>query len=629
MIAFNGYWRCLCLYLLFGATIRLCLLWLIWDFYSVHVEGPVTWFGVAHSLLLGAVNDLAAAIYLLLPLIILISMSPRLGRLGLSLISCCLLILFSLFLIIFASDLGVWVAFGVRLNRLFFHYLNFPYEVAVYLHEQLFLAFWIAALVLVLFYLYQRLLPFSKKLSGLVRSSKSAMLVMCAVLVAVLVFPKVTQFAVVNYQQDRMLQELSKNAFMNLSFAAWVNVTDWAESYPRLNKSELRRHNVSGASNTSGDQQYTTVPDLAHIKHVVLIVAESFAGRDWWDLDRRKLYMPKLQELTEEGAYFDNVYATGTRTTRGLEAILHGFPPLPGIAVNQRAGMERLPSLPRQLQKQGFSNLFVYSGWPEFSRFSSYWRSIGYNKIFTREDFADGFFETSWGVADEKLFDRLLDEMDAEVAQGGRVFVSTLTVSNHRPFDIPAGKVPFPNERKLEYAIAYADWALGEFFRQAKTKPWYDDTLFVVTADHGPRIYGNSTIPVKSYKVPVLFLAKGLAADTHDTLGSIMDIPSTVLGLLGVSGRTGFWGGNLFLGSHGRALVEHDYRVGMISQTHQRKSLTLIAPGASSETWLLNDGEVDNKIETDSEAVDAVVGVFQSAHETFYADGQGLQPGSR
>ena len=99
--------------------------------------------------------------------------------------------------------------------------------------------------------------------------------------------------------------------------------------------------------------------------------------------------------------------------------------------------------------------------------------------------------------------------------------------------------------------------------------------------------------------------------------------------MLGVSGRTGFWGGNLFLGSHGRALVEHDYRVGMISQTHQRKSLTLIAPGASSETWLLNDGEVDNKIETDSEAVDAVVGVFQSAHETFYADGQGLQPGSR
>ena len=181
--------------------------------------------------------------------------------------------------------------------------------------------------------------------------------------------------------------------------------------------------------------------------------------------------MPSLQALADEGVYFDNVYSTGTRTTRGLEAILHGYPPLPGIAVNQREGLEKLPSLPRQLRAKGFNNLFVYGGWPEFSKFSTYWKRIGYDKIFTREDFAEDLFATSWGVADENLFEKILQEMDTEAAQGGNIFLSTLTVSNHRPFDVPAGRIPYPNERKLEYAIAYADWALGDFFAKQKRSP--------------------------------------------------------------------------------------------------------------------------------------------------------------
>jgi len=138
--------------------------------------------------------------------------------------------------------------------------------------------------------------------------------------------------------------------------------------------------------------------------------------KNWWDLDKRGRYMPSLQALTGEGVYFENVYSTGTRTTRGLEAILHGYPPLPGIAVNQREDVEKLPLLPRQLQSKGFNNWFVYGGWPEVSRFSTYWKRIGYNKIFTREVFAEDLFETSWGVADEDLSDKLLLEMDTEVA---------------------------------------------------------------------------------------------------------------------------------------------------------------------------------------------------------------------
>ena len=582
MNTFNRYWRWLFLYLLLGAVVRLGLLWLVWNFYSPSVDGPVTWGGVLLSLVTGAVNDLAAGVYLLLPLIGVIVISPWLGRVAVPIFSALLLLVVSLFLIVFGADLGTWFAFGVRLNRLFFHYLNFPYEVAVYLQEQLYLAYWVVALFVLLYWLYRRVTPFATRLLDPLKPKINKSILLSVMAVALSSLPWVVQFSVVTSHQDRLLHELSKNAFMNLTFVAWVNVTDWHRTYPQLSELELAQETAKRKAWLSANSQFANKVDLSHIKHVILIIEESFAGKNWWDLEKRGLYMPNLKALTGEGVYFDNVYSTGTRTTRGLEAILHGYPPLPGIAVNQRVGLEKLPSLPRQLQAEGFRNLFVYGGWPEFSRFSSYWKRIGYNKIVTREDFAEDLFQTSWGVADENLFDKLLLEMDAETAQGGNVFISTLTVSNHRPFDVPAGRIPYPNDRKLEYAIAYADWALGDFFNRAKKKPWYAETLFVITADHGPRIYGNATIPVESYRVPVIFLAQGLGTQTHSSLGSVMDIPSTILKLLNVENSEGFIGGDLLAENHGRALVEHDYHIGVISQNNEQKTFTLVPPGA---TW--------------------------------------------
>ena len=193
---------------------------------------------------------------------------------------------------------------------------------------------------------------------------------------------------------------------------------------------------------------------------------------------------------------------------------------------------------------------------------------------------------------------------------------------------MPAGRIPYPNERKLEYAIAYADWALGEFFRRAKNKPWYGQILFVITAHHGPRIYGNSTIPVERYRVPVVLLAEGLEPRKYSSLGSIMDIPSAILNLLNIGDSDGFKGGDLFFTGHGRALVEHDYHIGMITQDDGRKTLSLIPLGSSAETWILRDSMLDALTPTDSEDVAALIGIFQSTHEGFYGKSVAVPAGS-
>ena len=140
-----------------------------------------------------------------------------------------------------------------------------------------------------------------------------------------------------------------------------------------------------------------------------------------------------------------------------MEALLHGYPPLPGIAVTQRDGFERLPSLPRHLADNGFATHFVYGGWPTFSNFSNYWQAIGFESVLSKYDFSDRWFETSWGVADEILFDRVLQVMDEATQSTERVFLYTLTVTHHRPFDFPAGRIEFSaDERKREHAMAYA-----------------------------------------------------------------------------------------------------------------------------------------------------------------------------
>ena len=262
-------------------------------------------------------------------------------------------------------------------------------------------------------------------------------------------------------------------------------------------------------------------PNADGFRHLLLVIEESMGGENWRDPERRRKYMPQLAALAQQGLYFDRVYATGSRTIRGLEAILNGYPPLPGKALSQRPGFERMPSLPRVLGNAGFHTVFVYAGWPNFTNFFNYWRGIGFQEMLQREDFAerkasllarqeqggceDCWFETSWGAADEFLFERALAEMDRRTAVHDRVMLATLTLSNHLPFDFPDGRVPFPSdERRQEHVIAYADWALGEFIRQADGRPWLEDTLVVIVADHGPDVPGGALVPADNFMGDVL-----------------------------------------------------------------------------------------------------------------------------
>ncbi len=499
----------------------------------------------------------------------------------------------------FVADILYWSEFQTRLGRLVVHYVRYVREVVAFIEDQLHLSYFVLPLAAVTWLIARwqgRWLP-----PAFSRFHRLGFCGWVAAAALVLVFGRHGPVG-----PSRPLNNLGSNSYLEILFATRVDLTEW-----------------EGAYWPPGDEVVPVrvlpnrpkAPPPARFKHLLLVIEESFGGELWWDLEQRGEYMPQLAAIAERGLYLDRIYATGSRTIRGLEAILNGYPPLPGVALSQREGFERLPSLPRVLGEAGVYTSFVYGGWPGFTSFFDYWRGIGFHEMLSRYDFEDRWFETSWGVADEILFDRVLKEMDRLTALHDRVMLATLTVTNHLPFDFPAGRIDHPSdERRQKYAVAYADWALGEFIRQAHEHPWFADTLVVVVADHGPDGLGSPLVPADRFRVPlVLYNPTRLAPRVISNHGSSMSLAVTLLELLGAPATERLYGWNLLAGQDTLAPVEEDYHFGLLGPDR----LTVLARGGEVYGWGY-DGQRLRPGRPDLQQARQAAALFGEAHARFY-----------
>jgi phosphoglycerol transferase MdoB-like AlkP superfamily enzyme len=216
---------------------------------------------------------------------------------------------------------------------------------------------------------------------------------------------------------------------------------------------------------------------------------------------------------------------------------------------------QEFSGLPSLLHRQGYQTVFLYNGLFSWDNKEGFFRQHGMDRFIGTEDFIDPVFvDPVWGVSDYDVFMRAKEEFRAMDAKGP-FFGAILTLSNHSPFNLPD---PLPFDRietgdDMEprfNSMRYADWALGEFFRQARNEPWFENTLFVLTGDHG---FGSppalTEMQLDRQHVPLLFFSPALdpAAIGHrTTVASQVDIGPSVLGLLGLDAPHQGWGRNLF-----------------------------------------------------------------------------------
>lgn len=342
---------------------------------------------------------------------------------------------------------------------------------------------------------------------------------------------------------------------------------------------------------------------------------------------------PNLDKLSREGLLFDNWFATGNRTARALEAVMTSLPPIPTESILKRDHSDNVFTIAHVLEQRGYERLFMTGGRGLFDGVRSFMTKNGFNHFVEEKDFKKPTFTNAWGVCDEDLFHKGLEEMDTFHKTGKPFFAALLTVSNHRPFTYPDGRIPNPSaQQRRENAVLYADWALGEFFEQVRSKPYFNNTLFVVMGDHGARVYGSQLFPMKSYRVPVVFMLPSNEEFSQgkrcSTLASSLDIAPTILGVLGGDYRSTFFGRDVLSiePDSGYAIMQHNHEVAILAPDEDPSSrklgLTLLDSRKSAwqseyepRLFKLSDNRKAN-----GSQVEQVAAFFQTGYRLYYAD---------
>jgi phosphoglycerol transferase MdoB-like AlkP superfamily enzyme len=271
---------------------------------------------------------------------------------------------------------------------------------------------------------------------------------------------------------------------------------------------------------------------------------------------------PELEKLKTEGWWFEQLYATGTRSVRGIEAVVAGYPPTPARSVVKLSlAQQNFYTLALGLGQQGYHTEFVYGGEAHFDNMRGFFTGNGFQKVVDRRDM-NPVFEGSWGASDEDLFDKSLERLKLLHDAKKPFFSLIFSSSNHEPFQFPDGRIKLHDTEKqtVNNAVKYADYALGRFIAQAKKEAYWKDTVFLIVADHDNRVYGDSLVPIKKFHIPGLILGADIQPKRIKAIASQIDLGPTLLSMIGVSSEHPMIGRDFAKDSEtpGRALMQFD-----------------------------------------------------------------------
>jgi phosphoglycerol transferase MdoB-like AlkP superfamily enzyme len=311
----------------------------------------------------------------------------------------------------------------------------------------------------------------------------------------------------------------SQRVFEEVRAAMMVEQSDFSSSvYPTLH------------------MQSNSVPNQAR-KNLVIIVEESLGAEFVGSLGGLDL-TPNLDALADDGIWFENLYATGTRSVRGLEAVVSGFTPTPARSVVKLQKSQRnFFTLAQFLADAGYDTSFIYGGEAQFDNMRRFFMNNGFHKVIDESDYDDPIFTGSWGVSDEDLFNRAHEAFSEE--HDKPFFSLVFTSTNHSPFQFPDGRIELHDEEKetVNNAVKYADYALGQFMKTARKSDYWEDTIFLIVADHNSRVYGSEIVPVARFHIPGVILGGSISPATFTPVASQIDLAPTLLSLIGVSGE--------------------------------------------------------------------------------------------
>lgn len=484
-----------------------------------------------------------------------------------------LTVLFAPVIFLSIADLRFYDSFGSRLNFWAVEYIEFPkmffYTVVTTASFWILITLWLVLTILFYFAIKFILNKFGPVEINI---SRTKTIVIYLLMTILLVFGirgrtgmKALDWGEAYFSDNNFVNQLSLNSIYTLSHSIYEELRDGkklfegTESRFSFYDIDSAYQNVAGMLNIEykmqGDNydlsyRLDSPKNYSFLPNVVLIMMESWSSELIGALGSKYNVSPNFDSLCAHGILFDNFYANGIRTNRGLAATLCSFPSLPGRSIMKRySASYPFRPLPDMLNEFGYSTNYAYGGDIQFDNMKGFLKTAGYDNFYDETDFDNSEQISRWGISDHNLFDKLA----AEIKSFTRPFhLAALTLSFHDPYLIPDERFniyddSIKNSKELN-CFYYSDWAIGQFIEHMKSLPLFDSTIFVFTSDHVAHQSPRYPLSPEKFHIPLLLYSPKLLGDSSvviSTTGSQVDIIPTIAGLLGLETDIYGWGRNL------------------------------------------------------------------------------------
>lgn len=553
-----------------------------------------------------------------------------------------LMVMISLFT--FFAELTFWQEFESRFNFIAVDYLIYTYEVVNNINESYPLPILIGSVIgltfLVLF-IFNQFNSFSISFKSETRF-KNRFLTFLTTTGLLFIYSFLITNSWAEKGDNRYKNELAKAGVYSFFSAFKNNELNYQEFYTLLNDEEAFK-DIKTQLNIHQDNQIQSKSIHRYIKsihaeqqpNVIMITIESFSADFMNHFGNTQNITPNLDLLADSSILFTNMYATGTRTVRGMEALTLAIPPTPGSSIVRRPNNNHLFTIGSVFEKKGYQSTFFYGGDGYFDNMNQYFSGNGYDIVdrgrnltvgdkyeTNRKLINDGevSFENAWGISDGDLYNQVIKDADEKFKHHQKFYDFVMTTSNHRPFTYPSNKIDLPSGSGREGAVKYTDYAIGDFINKIKNKPWFKNTVIIFVADHCASSAGKNEIDISKYHIPcMIYNLKGITHQNINQMTSQIDLYPTLFDLLGWNYDSNFYGLNVLDKNYSPRIVLGTYQ----KLAYMKKdSLVVLSPQRKVETYIYNKKDNDQKpTNFHKPLINHAIANYQTAYDLFKNDG--------
>ena len=512
-----------------------------------------------------------------------------------------------------------WGEFDGRFNFVAIDYLTYPRQIVRNIIESYPVAPLFAALFAVTAVLFLATRKYYFPTFESVGSFRQRLKSNLPYLVIPILSPFFINMSLADVSRNHYANELAKNGVFCFFAAFKNNVLDYEKSYITCDRNAALAHlkellktdnSVFMSNNAFDITREVVYPPPEKRCNVLIVLVESLSAEYLGAFGNKDGLTPNLDALASQSLFFTDFYAAGTRTIRALEAITLSLPPTPGRSLVKRPDNGHLFSVGPLFEQRGYEAKFLCGGRSYFDNMDRFFEEKGFEDV-NQLNFGPNeiTFTNAWGVCDEDLFNKTLREADKSFAADRPFCFLALTTSNHRPYTYPQ-KIDVPSGSGRKGAVKYTDYAIGNFLTSAKSKPWFDNTVFVIVADHCASAVGKVEMPVEKYHIPLFIYAPKLITPKKvDKLAGQIDLAPTLLGLLNFSYQTKFFGRDVLQPGRNRVLLGDCEEIGLFSGD----KLVVLLPQKISRTYRIDADGNQTQISEDKEFLSDAVSFYQSA----------------